>query len=363
VLRVLSLDGSRAAIRREDAVGIVDLATDSFVTMSFTSKTAPRVWFAAGGNVLLVQQERDVHAFDALSGNPLWQRPSATLVINLHDLGSVEASTFVSVAPVVGFFVQPARNGIRLVNVLTGLEPEWMAQFTPIRTALASPCGRYVLVGQSSREGAMHDAKTGAVLWRTKGALAPLAVESVWFSDDGEELKGTLWTAGPKMTEARWKAATGEVLQAPPKGALPHGHRNDTTPRYRLGHTRPGTLQQWIDRAFAMLGTPKSREKIFALFDVQRDRSLGLINASMDEYPDRYPSSWVSGEDRILVRMRRYLNYYSIPPQRDWAKLALWCIVPTVAVAFVLAVVQQVRSQRKPLAAGPREAAQTSATL
>jgi len=362
LLRVLRSDGSRAAIRREGTLGVVDLATDSFVPIALESTATTRAWFAAGGKVLIAQSERGLHAFDALNGNPLWERRSAALTIDPDQSSPADVTTFVSVTPVTGFFLQPDPSRVRPVNVFTGLEPEWLRQLTSIRTAIASPCGRYIFVGVAAREGTMHDATTGAVLWVTEGRLGPLAVEGVGFSEDGQELTGRL-VLGSQVTEARWKASTGEVLQAPPLGARGLGNLHETRARYRLGFSRPGLIEHWVDWAAKMLGTTRPRPKLYAIFESGRDDSLGMITTSIDDIPDRYPSRWVSGEDRILVQMRRTLNYYSIPPQRDWAKLALWCIVPTAAVAFALAVVQQVRSHPKPLAEGRPEAAQPSATL
>ena len=190
------------------------------------------------------------------------------------------------------------------------------------------------------------DAHTGQELWQRQGARmeTPEGGAGRYESQSSIPLATKLESGGraDRSSIQPLDVLTGRV--APPQVAESNGGLQAAA-GLAVTPAAAGPVERALERVAARFGWSfGSRIPRYAITVVAPERrELGLITTGTDEYLDNHPSSWVSGPDSMLVRTRQRLNYYSIPPFRDWETLLKWCLAPVVVVGFAAAVIRQIR--------------------
>ncbi|MBX3443080.1 MAG: hypothetical protein KF774_11800 [Planctomyces sp.] len=218
----------------------------------------------------------------------------------------------------------------------------------PLDIVLAEDCPYAVVT--TWKETCVCSVETGAVLWDVPVTRQPFRIGA-----DGDELHLDQLDASGSVQTVRWRLADGRALTDMPPQAPGHAFRRTSGHEdYIVEHVyRPRPrMPGWIERVAPPLLASMvevwmpSQRTVQQIVDVRSNRVLGQID------PDVAPVHVSSG---MVLAYSDRMEFYSLPPRRDWRTIAAWSCLPPLG-ACVLGIGWRLVRPRWALARGRQRA-------
>lgn len=305
---VLKRDGKRFLIVPERQEIVCELPADSPIV---------KLRMLVDGRQVAYSEKDVVHVFDLSANTEMWKAPGQYLVEVGRD--------FVVMRPDP---VAAGRRNRLWASVHSLQNGERDPRFDHVSPNLiqidSSPDGRYAVVGALGKI-CICDATSGRALWNL-----PVRedMHNFRFENNGDEICTDLLDTTGQVHVVRWRSADGVELTLIPATSGGFALRFPASDRrhfvdYLLKKQWPPFAM--LSRAFHSLGITAELpgdESVLQISAADGDRRLGFVRGE-----NRTPIMMPDGSG-FALDSNATVEFYSLPPRRNWTWLAAWCLGP-----------------------------------